>query len=410
MILPDCIISIGSIFQEKSSGIDVSVCGLIPRDESCSVNRGLINEVNEILKYQCNINGFTFIFQDHGWTFANGSLDCSLFYKDLLHLIEQGNIKLAKSITLTITSRYKDVNLSSTNSNTSYSDITRQKVQSTISFSLNEHDFPTLSNVCQPILSNVSESRLHQRKPASNVKLVSVQVSPFYASSVSELVKPLNFSTPVCSINATKRNVCNVSNVSQLTKPLNVSKFLCSSKVTNRNVCNTNSVSKLIKPLNVNKTVCSNTTGRNVCRVRSVSQLVKPSNRNVRNVNSINQLNKTFNVTKSVCSSNASSSVSCNSTCKPASNFVSDCQSNKPARELIDVNRKHPHEQLVNNKNSHQHEFTKPFSAVNILMMSIYFFELVILFFIFHHNFGNNYVDNFFKGYVRCNNFSTLKF
>ena len=114
-------------------------------------------------------------------------------------------------------------------------------------------------------MSNVSESRLHQRKPASNVKLVSVQVSPFYASSVSELVKPLNFSTPVCSINATKRNVCNVSNVSQLTKPLNVSKFLCSSKVTNRNVCNTNSVSKLIKPLNVSKTVFSNTTGHNEC-------------------------------------------------------------------------------------------------------------------------------------------------
>ena len=60
--IADCIISIGSIFQKKSSGIDVSVCGLIRRDESWSVNRGLINEVNEILKYQCNINGFTFIF------------------------------------------------------------------------------------------------------------------------------------------------------------------------------------------------------------------------------------------------------------------------------------------------------------------------------------------------------------
>ena len=59
------------------------------RDESWSVNRGLVNEVNEILKYQCNINGFTFIFQDHGWTFGNSSLDCSLFYKDLLHQAKQ---------------------------------------------------------------------------------------------------------------------------------------------------------------------------------------------------------------------------------------------------------------------------------------------------------------------------------
>ena len=119
----DCIISIGSIFQKKSSSINVNFCGLIRRDECWSVNRALINEMNEILKYQCNINGFTLIFQDHGCTFVNGSLDCSL-----LHLIERGNVKLAKSITLTITSRYKDTNLSSTNSNTSYSDITRLKV------------------------------------------------------------------------------------------------------------------------------------------------------------------------------------------------------------------------------------------------------------------------------------------
>ena len=83
--IADCIISIGSIFQKKSSGINVSVCSLILRDESWLVNGRLINEVNEIFKYQCNINGFTFILQDHGWTLAN---DCSLFCEDLFHLIE----------------------------------------------------------------------------------------------------------------------------------------------------------------------------------------------------------------------------------------------------------------------------------------------------------------------------------
>ena len=351
--IADCIISLGSILQKKSSGINVSIYGLIPRDEGWSVNRVLINEVNEILKHQCNINGFAFIFQDHGWTFANGSLDCSLFYKDMLHLTEKGNVKLAKSITLSITSRYNHINLSSTNSNMSYSDITRQKVQSTISFLLNEHDFPPLSNVCHPILSNVSESRLYQHKPASYVKLVSVHVSPVYASGVSELVKPLNNSKPVCSSNATQRNVCNASSVNQLIKPLNVSKPVCSSKETKRNVCNANSVSqfttplnvskplcssrtpkrnvcndgsvsKLIKPLSVCKTVCSNNTTRlNVCKVSSVSQLVKPSTVskpvipnnvcNDRNVSCYSQLVKTFNVTKSVCSSNASNSVICNS-------------------------------------------------------------------------------------------------
>ena len=50
---------------------------LVPRDECWSVNRVLINEVNEILKYQCNINGFAFIFQDCGWTLANASITLS---------------------------------------------------------------------------------------------------------------------------------------------------------------------------------------------------------------------------------------------------------------------------------------------------------------------------------------------
>ena len=84
---------------------------------------------------------------------------------------------------------------------------------------------------------------------------------------------------------------------------------------------------------------------------------------------------------KTICSSNAGNSVICNYTCKPASNFVSDCQSVKPARKLIDVSRKRPHDRVVNTKNSRQHDFTKPFSAVNILMMSIYFYELDLLFF-----------------------------
>ena len=49
-------------------------------------------------------------FQDHGWTIANGSLDYSLFYNDLLQLIEKGNVKLSKSITSTLTLKYNHIN------------------------------------------------------------------------------------------------------------------------------------------------------------------------------------------------------------------------------------------------------------------------------------------------------------
>ena len=131
---------------------------------------------------------------------------------------------------------------------------------------------------------------------------------------------------------------------------------------------------------------------------------------NAPNVRSITQLVKTINVTKSVCSSNAIHYVICNSTCKPISNFISDCQSVKPVCKLIDVNWKRPHEQLVTNKDNHQYDFTKPISVMNILMMSKYFYELVLFVFIFHHNFCNNNVDSFFKDHVKCNNFSTNKF
>ena len=179
-------------------------------------------------------------------------------------------------MTLTITARYKDINLSSTNSNTSYSDINRQEVQLTISFSFNEHNFPPLSIVYHSISSNVSESRLHRRKPASNVKLVSVHVNPAYTTSVSELVKPLNVSKSVYSSNATKRNVCNANNVSKYIKTLNVSKPVCSSKTTKRNVYNASNVSQFTKPFNVSKPLCSSkVTNRVVCSTLSVSKLIK---------------------------------------------------------------------------------------------------------------------------------------
>ena len=149
-----------------------------------------------------------------------------------------------------------------------------KKCKTTISFSLNEHDFPSLSNACRPILSNVigSVPRLYQRKRASNVKHVSVCVSPVYASNVSELVKPLNVGKHVCYSNATKQNVCNASSVSQFIKPLNLNKPVFSNNTTKGNACNTNSVSQLVKPLNVSKLVCSdNSTEQNVCKVSSVN-------------------------------------------------------------------------------------------------------------------------------------------
>ena len=141
------------------------------------------------------------------------------------------------------------------------------------------------------------------------------------------------------------------------------------------------SASQIVKPSAVSKPACSNNvTKRNVCNVSSISRFVKK-----------------FSVTKSICSSNAYNSVICNSTWKPFFNFFSDCQSLKTVRARIDVKGKHAHKRIAINKSSCQRRFTKPFSAVNSLMMPICSYELILLFFIFHHNFFNNNVDHFFK-------------
>ena len=62
------------------------------------------------------------------------------------------------------------------------------------------------------------------------------------------------FNKPVCSSNATKRNVSNTNKVSQHNKPSNVSRRICSSKkTTKRNFCNASNVSQFTKPLNLSK-------------------------------------------------------------------------------------------------------------------------------------------------------------
>ena len=82
----------------------------------------------------------------------------------------------------------------------------------------------------------------------------------------------------------------------------------------------------------------------------------------------------------------------------------------KPVCKLIDVIRKCPCEWFVIKRSSRQHGFAKPFSAVSILMLSICFYELVLLFLIFHQNFCNSNVGNFVKGYVRWSNLSINEF
>ena len=210
----DCIIDVGTIFRRMSNTVNIIICGLIPRDECWWVNRLLMNRVNEILKYKCHKNVFAFIVQDYGWTLPNGSLGCSLFYKDILHLFEQWNVKLAKSMVSTLTARSYQINLSSKNRNLLLVISLKNLFQLLFLFPLiqeDDDDWPMFIDLSLNLDIVVTMSLL--------------EVSLFRLM----LVDMLNV---VCSSNFSKQNACNVSSASKLVKSLTVSKPVCSTIAT----------------------------------------------------------------------------------------------------------------------------------------------------------------------------------
>ena len=73
------------------------VYGLLPHDSNWSINRVYIDEINNYLYSKSKLHGINFI-NHTDWTFQDGSLKPNLFYANKLHLILEGNGKLAASI------------------------------------------------------------------------------------------------------------------------------------------------------------------------------------------------------------------------------------------------------------------------------------------------------------------------
>ena len=96
--ITDGIIEVASTFKSKYGYISTFFCCILPLDFNWSVNQVYIKEVNHILKTKCSQSCFTFICSDSDWTLSNGSLDPDFFYLDNVHLVENGNLKLAESI------------------------------------------------------------------------------------------------------------------------------------------------------------------------------------------------------------------------------------------------------------------------------------------------------------------------
>ena len=96
--IPDGIIEVASTFKSKYGSVGVFVCGILPRDFNWSITRMHIKEVSDILKTKCSQSCVTFICPDSDWILSNGSLDPDLFYLHNVHLVENGDFKLAGSI------------------------------------------------------------------------------------------------------------------------------------------------------------------------------------------------------------------------------------------------------------------------------------------------------------------------
>ena len=140
----DCIVNTVSCLHKNSSSVNVFICRLIPRDDSWSVNRVLIKDVNRILKYLCLKHDFSYIDQSNGWTLPNGDLDPSLFFRDSLHLLKEGNVKLGKLIINSIALTNNTCFSSNTDKRYSYSDTCKSKDSISFALTLNEADFPPL--------------------------------------------------------------------------------------------------------------------------------------------------------------------------------------------------------------------------------------------------------------------------
>ena len=145
------------------------------------------------------------------------------------------------------------------------------------------------------------------------------------------------------SCNVRNRNVHIVNSISHHTKPLCVGKSDCSRNVSKPVICK----SLHVKPLKVSKSMGS-------CNAY---------NRNVHIVNIISHHTKPLSVGKSNCSPIV---------IKPV------------IRKSVVVDLSKRARKRSFNVSSHKHGVTKSLNVRSILMTSIYFYELVLLFFIFH--------------------------
>ena len=215
---PPCDIVLGLIatdssFKNRINNANIFICGLLPLDEYVSINRVIIDEINDLLSFKCSVNNFHFIDQSKGWTLDNGTLDFSLFYSDGLHLVQKGNLKLGKSILNAVASTITGSKIPSRYKNS---------VCST-DFNLNLEDFLTLPRtvpVRNPISFNKSIFKVNSTSSLRPSKPICDNFPPCKSVSASSF----RTGKPISNRNVRPSKTVSASSVSPV-------KFICGSKV-----------------------------------------------------------------------------------------------------------------------------------------------------------------------------------
>ena len=93
------LICIALLFQKRIKHLQIVVNGLIPRDAINTKRRQKLLEINRLLQDKCtNCTSVYFLKPETDWTTLDGGLNKTFYYKDNIHLLENGNKKLAISI------------------------------------------------------------------------------------------------------------------------------------------------------------------------------------------------------------------------------------------------------------------------------------------------------------------------
>ena len=86
-----------TIIPQRTSPM-VVIIRVLPDDTKNSMRRGNVNVINTLLLSKCSKNNLYTFQHQLEWLNIDRSMNMSLFYKDGLHLIKNGNESSAKEI------------------------------------------------------------------------------------------------------------------------------------------------------------------------------------------------------------------------------------------------------------------------------------------------------------------------